>query len=195
MYTWLFPFCPKRCHFLLFEAVFSGTSGPLILVHTFERREFSGLQTETCGLFSGGRGHTGFAAETLEKFGGSKSSVNRSVRHGDKISKDVLVEIMGTPMDNGATLAALARVAPDQQLKAVADVNAGDAPNVRTAIDGSRENETEKQQQSIQRAWDKAGTDAREEFMALNGLVVSKQVCVPDDEDANQPPNAAEESA
>ena len=74
----------------------------------------------------------GFAQDTAEKTGLSKSSINKSLRRAEKIDVDVQESIKGTPIaDKGVELDALADLKPADQKQAVQMVKSGEATSVR----------------------------------------------------------------
>ncbi len=115
----------------------------------------------------GGRGNVGFAADTAEKVGLEKSTINKSIKRIKEIPEDVRSDIADTPIaDSGAELDALAKVGPAEQRRAVAKVKSGEARTVRQAL--ARPDKapvTEKQLKSLQRAWMQAGKSARDQFL------------------------------
>ena len=76
----------------------------------------------------------GFAQDTAEKTGLSKSSINKSLRRAEKIDSQVQKAITGTPIaTKGVELDALADMSPEEQARAVAMVESGKAGSVREA--------------------------------------------------------------
>ena len=76
----------------------------------------------------------GFAQDTAEKTGLSKSSINKSLRRANNITAEAQEKIKDTPIaDKGVELDALADMTPGAQAQAVEMVKAGDAGSIREA--------------------------------------------------------------
>ncbi len=74
------------------------------------------------------KGQVDFVEKTAKQTGRSKRSVKRDKSRGEKFAKDVQKEIVGTDIeDSGVQLDALAKAPPDEQRKAVKEVNLGHA--------------------------------------------------------------------
>lgn len=136
-----------------------------------------------------GRGHRseGFASETSAVTGQSKATVNRKVSRAEKIAPDVLKEITGTRWDRGVVLDVLKKLSHAEQRQALFRVKAGASPDfddaydfirgeptarpapkpVKHAPDPMNDYETkERQVAALMAAWNRAGREAREEFLA-----------------------------
>lgn len=149
----------------------------------FERRplktpDFLKRETGQSLASLGGRGNKGFAQDTAERTGQSKSSVNSAVSRGERIAPDVLDSIRGTDMDKGVELDALKRLTHEEQRRAVERVTGGAEMNVRDAarfIKGGPVNApapplndfeaVNKQLSRIVTAWNAAGPEARTRFI------------------------------
>ncbi len=76
----------------------------------------------------------GFASETAERTGMSKSAVNQAIARPEKIAPDVLEAVTDMPDHNrGVELDALARLSPASQREALSQVKRGDARDFRHA--------------------------------------------------------------
>lgn len=111
----------------------------------------------------------GFAADTAEKTGMSKRSINQALRRAEKIAPDVQEEVAALPSgDVGVELDALADLRPEEQRQAVERVKAGHSQNIREArefIRGPEETATDKEFDALMRAWKKASDPVRERFL------------------------------
>lgn len=103
--------------------------------------------------------HKEFATATAESTGVNRSTVHRATSRGEKIAPDVLRDVQGTKLDTGASLDKLAKLPIREQRKAVSQVRLPDEPlNEFEAI--------QKQIAALMAAWNKAATEAREQFLA-----------------------------
>jgi ParB family chromosome partitioning protein len=128
--------------------------------------------TRCGGNDSKGKGYKGFASDVSTSTGKSKQDVNRAISRGTKIAPDVLADVQGTEMDKGVELDALAKMEPDEQRNVVSLVKSGEAKSIRDAspVSPPREilNDNEiinKQVDAIIAAWNRAGPEAREQFI------------------------------
>jgi ParB-like chromosome segregation protein Spo0J len=104
------------------------------------------------------------ASETL---GMSKRAVERELARGEKITPDVLAEVTGTALDKGVVLDELARTAPADQADKLAEIAARYKAKQPLAADPLNDLEaTEKQLAALMSAWNRAGPEAREKFLA-----------------------------
>ncbi len=97
-----------------------------------QKKELSAKSANKSEPHRPNKGQTAFVADTAKKTGRSKRSVEADKSRGEKIAKDVQKEITGTDIeDSGVQLDALAKALPDEQRKAVKEVNLGHAKDVR----------------------------------------------------------------
>jgi hypothetical protein len=82
-------------------------------------RKSDAIKTTNCRLDS-------FASNTADKTGMNKRTIERAVRRGEKIAPDVLRDVVGTALDKGTALDALAKMEPEQQREVVEDVAASE---------------------------------------------------------------------
>lgn len=102
---------------------------------------------------------SGFASETARATGRDKSTITRAVARGEKIAPDVLQAVQGTKLDTGASLDKLAKLPAPEQRRAVSQVRLPDEPLNEFEA-------TQKQVATLMAAWNKAGPEAREQFLA-----------------------------
>lgn len=122
-----------------------------------------------------------FSEDTAERIGIDKRTVQRAIRRVAKIDEKVRDRIRDNPeiADSGSELDALAQMEPQQQRKAVALVESGQAHGIRDAkklmepkpvkiVSNFKpaEQVIEKQFEALLSAWNKAGPEARERFLA-----------------------------
>lgn len=79
----------------------------------------------------GGRGVTSFAAETAEVSGDSKRDVNRHIARADALGDDIL-EVVGTSLDKGVELDALAKKPESERKELIERAKAGERVSART---------------------------------------------------------------
>lgn len=72
----------------------------------------------------------GFAASTAEVTGQSKRDINRSVTRGQALGPDAL-RVVGTSLDKGVELTALAKMQPEQRAPLIARAVAGEKVTAR----------------------------------------------------------------
>lgn len=116
---------------------------------------------------SGQVGHLNerFTAETAKQTGRSERSVRRDALRGAKIDPDALEIIEGTVGDKGVNLDAIARLDPEDQMKA-ARLAAQGKP-FKMAADPRNDFEAKEAQVSrLMSAWNAASREAREDFLA-----------------------------
>ena len=106
-----------------------------------------------------------FTKDTARASGRSEASVQRDARRGAKIDPRALEIIEGTIGDTGVNLDALARLEPSEQVKAAR--KAAQGKPVKLAPDPRNDFEAKEAQVSrLMSAWNAAGREAREEFLA-----------------------------
>ena len=87
----------------------------------------------------------GFAAETAERTGVSKQTINKHLHRAEHIAPDVFEAIRDTSIANfGVELDALSDLDHAQQMQAVRRVKAGEVANIREAIHGPSAKATRK---------------------------------------------------
>jgi ParB-like chromosome segregation protein Spo0J len=106
-----------------------------------------------------------FTAETAKATGRSERSVQRDALRGAKIDLDALEILEGTIGDKGVNLDAIARLDPEDQVKA-ARLAAQGKP-FKMAADPRNDFEAKEAQVSrLMSAWNAASREAREDFLA-----------------------------
>lgn len=106
-----------------------------------------------------------FTADTAAKTGQSERSVQRSATRGEKVSPAALAMVKGTKLDTGAYLDKLARLSADRQVATV-DADLREKPQPRRAPDPENDLEVkERQLAALMSAWNRAGKEARAEFL------------------------------
>lgn len=118
-------------------------------------------------------GQPTFADDQAEKTGQSARLVRRDAERGAKISDEALAIIKGTKADTGTVLDRLKTLTPDQQVIAAKDeVNRREAqpkgtPRAPKIADAPESDDAalERQVAALMAAWNRAGPDARKEFM------------------------------
>lgn len=132
---------------------------------------------------SGQLGHSSFAEDQAAKTGQSARAVRRDAELGAKVCDEALEIIRGTKADTGVVLDRLKDLTPEQQIIAAKDeVNRRAAkpkgnprePKVADAPE-SDEAALERQVAAIMAAWNKAGPDARREFLSRIDSAVMDQ--------------------
>lgn len=108
-----------------------------------------------------------FTADTAARSGQSERSVQRDAERGEKVAEDVLDMLAGRPEATGAVLDRLKRLPPDQQRAHAKALLAGKAPKpIAPAREPHNDYEAvQKQVDSLMRAWNAAGPEAREQFL------------------------------
>ena len=105
----------------------------------------------------------GFASSTSEATGLSKPSINRDISRAEKIEPDVMESIVGTEMDKGVELDALAKMEPEEQREAVDAVQSGDTEKL-SDWDKPDDWEDKKTSNRIMMAYQKATSGGRARF-------------------------------
>ena len=112
----------------------------------------------------------GFDQDTADKTGMDKSAVRKSRRRAEKITPEVKDQIKDMPVaDKGVELDALASLEPDEQAQAVERVKSGASTDFREAknfIKGDEPSPSALEFERLKKAWQKAGGEAREQFLA-----------------------------
>jgi ParB family chromosome partitioning protein len=111
-----------------------------------------------------------FTADTAAKTGQSERVVQRDAERGTKISENALSLIKGSKLDNGAYLDKLkAMPVAEQVAKVRADLDARNNIARRIKVADAPLSDTdarEAQVAALMAAWNKAGQEARQEFLA-----------------------------
>lgn len=126
----------------------------------------------------------GFAAETAALTGETKQSINRKISRGEQIAPDVLKSITGTRWDKGVNLDILKKLSHAEQRQAFFRVKTipGEtfedayefihggpptAPKIAKPAVPLNDFETvDKQVSALMSAWNRAGKEAREDFLS-----------------------------
>lgn len=108
-----------------------------------------------------------YATRAAADFGVDPRSIRRALARGKAIDPDVLKEITGTDLDKGVILDEIAKAPVEQQRDKVQEIRARrarpESPPQAPLNDLEAKN---KQVNSLIRAWNKAGPEARDEFRA-----------------------------
>ena len=116
------------------------------------------------------KGQVAFVEETASMTGKSAASVKRDKRRGEKITPEVKDAIKDMPAaDKGVELDALASLEPDEQAQAVERVKSGASTDFREAknfIKGDEPSPSALEFERLKKAWQKAGGEARDKFLA-----------------------------
>lgn len=117
-----------------------------------------------------------FTADTAKATGKSERVVQRDAERGERIADDVLAMVRGTPLDKGTYLDGIKKLSPEDQRERVeidlarVRENAAEARRrapATLAPEPLNDFETkEKQVAKLMAAWNAAGREAREEFLA-----------------------------
>lgn len=112
-----------------------------------------------------------FTKSTAKATGKSEREIQRAAQRGRKIGADNLAKIEGTSLDKGSELDALAKLPKDEQNNIINLAASGKVKTVKkkTVIADDPINDLavrEKQVAALMAAWNKAGKDAREEFLS-----------------------------
>jgi len=120
----------------------------------------------------GGRAKKGdklssYSDEAAAALGVDKRTVQRDLSRGSKITPDVMAEVTGTALDKGVVLDELARTPQADQHDKLAEIAARYKAKTPLAADPLNDLEaTEKQLAALMSAWNRAGPEAREKFLA-----------------------------
>lgn len=111
-----------------------------------------------------------FTAETAAATGKSERVVQRDAERGTKVIGEVIDMITGTKLDTGAYLDKLKRLSPNDQVMAarrdLAEQRRHDKPVKRAPSPQNAFEVKEAQIAALMTAWNKAGQEAREEFLS-----------------------------
>lgn len=115
-----------------------------------------------------------FATETARVTGQTERTVQLHAERGEKVIPEVIDLISGTKLDTGTYLDKLKKMTPNDQHRAasrdLAVIRAQERERARGGIARrvvrDVEDVTEKQFEALMSAWNKAGADARERFLA-----------------------------
>ena len=92
-----------------------------------------------------------FAKDTAAKTGQSERKVRRDVQRGKKIKADVLADVVGTPLDQGAQLDALAKMPPGEQRKLADAAKAGENVNATVVKQNVEEAQSQDDRENARR--------------------------------------------
>lgn len=136
--------------------------------HLSRRKEIFEAKGGECFATHGGGQEIGFAQDTADKTGESKSSINKQIKTADAITDETEAVITGTPAaDSGVALKALAGLAPDEQKQAVEriEVHGETAREAAEFIKGEAPDPDEKDFESLRRRYLKVTLRARGMFL------------------------------
>lgn len=112
-----------------------------------------------------------FTADTANRTGQSERVVQLNAERGNRISEDALNALRGTNLDRGTYLDNLKTLPVGDQVRRVReDLRSTQKPKAAAISD---DDATEKQVAGLMAAWNKAGSDARNEFLARIGRVAA----------------------
>lgn len=119
-----------------------------------------------------------FTEDTAEKTGVSRATVERNARRGANIPPDVLEVVQGTYFDQGRHLDALARLPPDEQREIARLVEQGDNDEAMGALIPELQvmRRGRSDYRDLVMAWNKANTEAREQFVEKKARELEKAV-------------------
>jgi len=112
-----------------------------------------------------------FAADTASKTGQDQATVSRHASRGEKISPAALAMVKGTSLDTGAFLDRLKKVKPENQPEYVQrELDSAKKPKPKSAAPHAPDPDDdysvrERQVSALISAWNKAGKEAREQFL------------------------------
>lgn len=86
--------------------------------------------TQVGPVSKGGRGNTGFASETAEVSGESKTAVNRHIARAEALGEDI-DEVVGTSLDKGVELDALKKMPEPERKELIERAKAGEQVSAR----------------------------------------------------------------
>lgn len=111
-----------------------------------------------------------FTSDTARATNQSERVVQLNVERGTKVIPEVIGMISGTKLDTGAYLDKLKRLNPNEQVAAarrdLADLRRQQRPVKRAPAPQNPEDVKEAQIAALMNAWNKAGQDARDEFLS-----------------------------
>ncbi len=108
-----------------------------------------------------------YAKQAAESLGVDERTVRRDLARGKNITPEVRAEVAGTPLDKGVVLDELARTPQADQHDKLAEIAARYKAKTPLAADPLNDLEaTEKQLAALMSAWNRAGSEAREKFLA-----------------------------
>lgn len=110
-----------------------------------------------------------FTADTAAKTGKSERNIQREAERGEKVSLAAMAMIKGTSLDTGRYLDSIKGLSPEQQVaKIKRDIDAG-RPTPKPPIHAPDPEDdyavTERHVAALMNAWNKAGKEAREQFL------------------------------
>jgi ParB/RepB/Spo0J family partition protein len=118
------------------------------IIEAREKAEAENLSQSGTGLEKkgkGGRGKKDKAAASIrdqaEKTGESKSKIARSKQRADKLGVETLQKVVGTSLDSGVELDALAQLPPEQRDELIEEAKAGKEVSARDAAQCAKDGE------------------------------------------------------
>lgn len=120
-----------------------------------------------------------FTTDTAAKTGASERSVQRAAERGEKVCEEALRLIRGTALDKGAYLDKLKALDSTKQIaKAERDLRERDKPKTprqKAPPPDDDEQAVERQVKALVSAWNKAGPEARADFLdRIGGEIVAR---------------------
>lgn len=124
--------------------------------------EIMALESGTISSSLGGRGNKGFAQDTAEKTGEARQAINRKIARADALGADIR-DVVGTSLDKGTELDALAKMEPEARRKMITAARHGAPVSAVRAIKSDYD-VVQDQKDGLTRAWNRAGPEARDWF-------------------------------
>lgn len=110
-----------------------------------------------------------YTASTAKALGVDKRTVQRDLSRGKKIAPAIMAEVSGTDLDKGVVLDQLAAVTVAEQPRVLAEIREARATRPLAKPPVKAADVIEDQLIALMNAWNKAGPEARERFLARVG--------------------------
>lgn len=117
------------------------------------------LHPETAQGIAGGKARQGsasdnlsFAESTAEASGKSKRTIERDAQRGETVGAETLHRVVGTALDKGEEIDALAKLSPEKREEVIAKAEQGEKVSAKTAVKQERREEREEDLADKQRA-------------------------------------------
>lgn len=131
-------------------------------MHLARRKEIFELMGGKIVPTLGGEQRVGFAQDTSKRTGETKRSINEKVARGEAL-RDCLKDVVGTSLDKGTELDALARMPPEGRRAIITAARHG-APVSAIRQIRSDHDVLQDQKDGLMRAWNRAVPEVREWF-------------------------------
>jgi ParB-like chromosome segregation protein Spo0J len=120
------------------------------------------LETGRSSPSLGGRGNKEFAADTAERTGTPKRTVNQKIARAEALGADIH-EVAGTSLDKGTELDALSKMSPEARKPLIQEAKRGAPVSAVREIKSDTDVEID-QRNALLRAWNKASPSVRKWF-------------------------------